>query len=169
MSNENLPSQPDAPTPAVEAGVALNPLDTVPCRESELLERVEEVAHRVAVTTVKHEMHTGPIPSPKQFAEYDAVLPGTALIIREEFQANGRHVRSMEDRGQLALIENDHNNRKTAERLVWVSLGLILLLAVLGHENVAMMVSGTTVVAVITGFLSKTRQNKASQESTEEE
>ncbi len=95
------------------------------------------------------------MPSPKQLGEYDAVLPGTALVIREEFQANGLHVRAMEERGQAALIANDRDNRKTAERLVLASFVLILVLALTGHDYVAGAVAVTTVAAVITGFLSK--------------
>lgn len=155
MPNESSQQPSDASAPAIQAGAISTPLDPSPCLEPELLERVEEVARLTAVTTVRHEMHAGPMPSPKQLAGYDSVLPGTALIIRDEFQENGRHVRSMEDRGQAALINLDSQNRTTAERLVWASLGLILVLSVLGHESVAIAVSVTTVAAVITGFLSK--------------
>jgi cobalamin synthase len=76
----------------------------------------------------------------------------------------------MEDRGQAALIENDRQNRKTAERLVWASLVLILLLSVFGHEKAAIAVAVTTVAAVITGFLSKKPSGgKEPSESSSEE
>jgi uncharacterized membrane protein len=171
MPNESSQLPPDASTPAQEAGALQNVIDDPsPCLESELLERVEEVARVAAVTTVRHEMHAGPMPAPQQLAQYDAVLPGTALIIRTEFQANGAHVRNMEDRGQAALIENDRQNRKTAERLVWASLVLILLLSVFGHEKAAIAVAVTTVAAVITGFLSKKPSGgKEPSESSSEE
>lgn len=155
MPNESSQQPPDTATPSFQEGALTTAIDQdpTPCLESELLERVEEVARSTAVTTVRHEMHAGPMPAPRQLAEYDAVLPGTAIIIRDEFQANGRHVRSMEERAQTALIENDRQNRHTAERLVWASLFLILALAALGHDKVAIAVAVTTVVAVITGFL----------------
>ena len=107
------------------------------------------------------------MPSPKQLGAYDNVLPGTALIIRVEFQANGKHVRSMEDRGQAAIIESDRQNRQTAERLVWASLVLILVLSLAGHEKVAIAVSVTTVAAGITGFLSKRHAAKSAPKQDE--
>lgn len=123
-----------------------------------LLEKIEAQARTVAMTVIKHEMHSGPLPSPKLFAEYDAVLPGTALSIRNAFEKNGEHVRNMESQAIAAHVANDIANRKVAERLVWASLGLIGLLAITGHESVAIAVAVTTVIAVITGFLN----NKAS-------
>lgn len=136
--------------------------------ESELLERVTETAKRVAVSAVKHEMHSGPMPAPKQLREYDAALPGTARIIRDEFQANGKHIRESERRGLEASIEDSKENRKTAERLVWGSLCLVLILALTEHENAAIAVAVTTVAAVITGFLQR-RAPKASAATSEEE
>ncbi len=134
--------------------------------ELELLEKVEETARRVAVSVVKHEMHSGPMPAPKHTREYDAALPGTALIIRDEFQANGKHVRDSEQRALEATIEDNKQNRRTAERLVWGSLALILVLALADHERVAIAISLTTVAAVITGFLKK-RTSKPSTETQE--
>jgi uncharacterized membrane protein len=131
--------------------------------EPELLEKVERIAQETAQQTaaiVVSEMHTGPMPSARTYREYEQVLPGTALVIRNEFQANGIHVRTMEDRGQLAEIEGDKQNRKVAERLVWASLFAILILALTNHENVAIAVAVTTVVAVITGFLKQTAVSK---------
>jgi uncharacterized membrane protein len=44
--------------------------------------------------------HSGPLPSPKQLAKYNELLPGTADIIIGDYQANCSHVRNME---RLAL------------------------------------------------------------------
>jgi uncharacterized membrane protein len=159
MSNENQFPQSDT-SPSAPKGA-----DLIPAQENEgeklepeldLLEKVERIAYETAQQTaavVVSEMHTGPMPSARTYREYEQVLPGTALVIRNEFQANGLHVRTMEDRGQLAEIEGDKQNRKVAERLVWASLFTILVLALTGHEKVAIAVAVTTVVAVITGFL----------------
>lgn len=154
MSSETSPLSSEAVAPAQPEVATSIPL------EPALLERVEgEIAHKI-IAAIKSERHSGPMPSAKQFKEYDEALPGTALAIREEFQANGKHIRGLEERGQMALIENDRCNRQTAERLVWASLLLILVLSLFGHENVAIAVSVTTVAAVITGFLSKKNVSK---------
>ncbi len=63
----------EKPLASMEQDILNNPV---------LLEKIEAQARIVAMTVIKHEMHSGPLPSPKLFAEYDAVLPGTALSIR---------------------------------------------------------------------------------------
>lgn len=171
MSNEP-PSQVNDPRNSAPQGAeVISPPDHRPdVLEPEILERIEQLAHTTAVLTVKSELHFGPMPAPKTLGEYDAVLPGTSLIIREEFQQNGAHVRKLEDRGQAAMIARDNLNRKVAERLVWGSLGLILILAVLGHDSAAIAVAVTTVVAVITGFLrQKSSSDKKSPPEPEED
>lgn len=162
MSSEASPQSSEVAVPTETE--AATPIQLEPA----LLERVEgEIAHKI-IAAIKSERHSGPMPSPKQLREYDEVLSGTALIIREEFQTNGKHIRALEERGQRAMIENDSNNRKTAERLVWASLFLILVLSFLEHENVAIAVSVTTVAAVITGFLSKKHVSKKPSEQSPE-
>lgn len=163
MSNENSPQRPDEGTPDSApkgAEVVSAPCD-LPDIQPELLERIAVEARRVAVSVIKHEMHAGPMPAPKQLREYDAALPGTALIIRDEFQANGLHVRESEKRALEASIEDNRQNRLTAERLVFGAFVLILVLALAGHDTVGGIVAGTTVLAVITGFLKKGTSKKA--------
>jgi uncharacterized membrane protein len=152
MLNEPPLSPTESPTPKPPESV--QPAEHLPdLLEPEVVERIERVAEHAAVSVIKSELHLGPMPSPKSFGEYDIVLAGTSLVIRNEFQKNGEHVRAMEERGQAALIERDIKNRQTAERLVWASLALILILALTGHDHAAIAVSVTTVAAVITGFL----------------
>lgn len=141
--------------------------------EPEILDQLEQRIEKVAIRVVQHEMHSGPMPSAKQFGEYDRVLPGTAKIIRDEFQSNSAHVREMERNGQAAAVTRDIDNRKTAERLVMFAFALILILALTGHENVAIAVAVTTVVAVISGFLrtgsaARSKSNDAEEPETED-
>ena len=153
MSSENLPKPAEPSSVGDEERahpVAERP--DPPALEPELVEYIDKAVRHQTVL-MKHEHHSGPMPAPKTFKQYDEVLPGTALLIRDEFQANGMHVRAMEEKALSGQIANDANNRRTAERLVWGSLVLVLVLAVLGHTNVAIAVAITTVSAIITGFL----------------
>ena len=129
--------------------------DDIPVKglEPEVLERMIDEATRKVVVAVRHEMHAGPMPAPKQFKQYDEVLPGTAEAIRKEFLANGDHVRTQERRALDAQIRDNRENRWVAATLVAMAFVLILVLAVTGHDTVAMAVAGTTVAAVIAGFL----------------
>lgn len=114
---------------------------------------VKKEATRAAVSVVRHEMHSGPMPSPEQLAMYDAALPGTALIIRDEFQANGAHIRDMEKRALEAAKDDNDRNRWAALILVLFSLTSSVVLAITGHDWVAGIIAASTVTAVITGFL----------------
>jgi uncharacterized membrane protein len=122
-------------------------------REGAEQEHFVQAIARSVRSEVRREMHSGPMPSPAYFAQYDKVLPGTALSIRNEFEANSQHIRAMETTALNGQIENDAANRKVAQHLVWGAFGLIALLGVTGHENVAIAVAVTTVTAVIGGFL----------------
>ena len=157
MSEEPLP-QPVEVAPTAEADQTTSSELEPHVLEPELLERVEEAARLTAIMAVKHEMHSGPMPSPKQLAEYERILPGSALVIRDEFQANSRHIRAMEDRGQAAMIQNDVDNRSVAERLVWAAFALILVLALTNHESVAISLAVTTVIGIVSGFLTNGRK-----------
>lgn len=152
-SSNKLPDLPDDSDPqGAEAVSASTKRGSI---EPELLERMEEIARVVAVSEIRHERHSGPMPSPAQLAEYENVLPGTAKIIRDEFQANSAHVRVMESKAVEYTKQDNVDNRKVAERLVWAALGATVLLALTGHDWVAGTVAVSTVGAVVTGFLNK--------------
>lgn len=154
--NSRVPTENDQPDSAPQGAEVVS--DT--SREPELLERLEKIEGVVAVSEVLHERHSGPMPSPKQLAEYDKVLPGTAKIIREEFQANGGHVRTMEARAVEYHKHDNVENRKIAERLIWAALAATVLLALAGHDWVAGTIAVSTVGAVVTGFLNKRMETR---------
>lgn len=129
--------------------------------ESELHRLIEEETRSQIVSYFEHESHSGPMPSPRQLAMYDAALPGTAQVIRDEFQKNAEHVRLSESKVLDYTKDDNNQNRRVAERLVWGSLISVLLLAWMGQSGVAIAVAVTTVGAVITGFLQqRSRANK---------
>ncbi len=170
MSDENSNKPLDAPDASAPQGAevvsAPKKSDEI---ESELLERMEDIARVVAVSEIRHERHSGPMPSPKQLAEYDEVLPGTAVVIRDEFQANGAHVRTMESKAVEYTKQDNVDNRKVAERLIWAALGSTVILALTGHDWVAGTIAVSTVGAVVTGFLNKRLDTKRADEADDAE
>lgn len=130
-----------------------------------LVSYIQKEARLQAVAVVQHESHSGPIPSPRYFAMYESILPGTAKVIRDEFEANGAHVRQMESRALEAHKDDNDKNRRAAEKLIWGALALVLVLALSGQANVAIAVAITTVGAVVTGFLNKHYKSKDRGES----
>jgi len=102
------------------------------------------------------------MPSPRDFALYDKVLPGTAKVIRDQFELNGEHLRKMQASAMSFQKDDGDRNRRVAERLVWGAFVLILVLALRGHSGVAIAVAVTTVAAVLAGFLKSHRQKSDS-------
>lgn len=151
-SNNKLPES----TAAAPQGADDTRADLPP----DLVERIEQEVRIQTVALFKHERHSGPMPSPKQFEQYEKVLPGTALAIRNEFQANGEHVRKMEERALTAQKDDNDKNRASAERLVWGALIASVFLALMGHPWVAGTIAVSTVGAVITGFLNRARETQ---------
>lgn len=148
----------------METQVASTPakFDTEEVEESELLRLIEEKTRSQIVSYFGHESHSGPMPSPRQLAMYDAALPGTAQVIRDEFQKNAEHIRTSESKILDYTRDDNIQNRRVAERLVWGALVSIVLLAWIGQPKVAIAVAVTTVGAVITGFLQqRSKANKA--------
>ena len=104
---------------------------------------------------VARESYSGPMPKPDHLEQYDRIVPGAAKDILEEFKANGAHMRSIELKALGGAIENDKRGQWMAFFLVVAGFFLIAYLAVHGAEKAAMVVAGTLLVAVITGFLAK--------------
>lgn len=134
-----------------------------------LIEVIRQEAHSISYAIIESEYHSGPMPSPKQLADYEKILPGLATEIRDEFLRNGRHVREMESKAMEYAKDDNDKNRRVAERLVWVSLTFSVVLALTGHDWVAGVIAASTVGAVITGFLNKRARAKKEQDNANPE
>lgn len=138
--------------------------------EAKEVEAISKIVRREVVTAISHESHSGPMPSPSQLDKYEKVLPGTAKVIRDEFQANGQHVRELEKAAIHFSKDDNDKNRKVAERLVWGALIASVVTACTGHETVASVLAVSTVGAVVTGFLLGKRQaSSATSQQAESE
>lgn len=115
------------------------------------------------------QQYSGPMPSAEQFARYEQVLPGTALAIRDEFQANGKHVREMERRAMEAAINDKRENRWVAFILVLLCLAAVLWLAHIGATTLAGVVAGSTILAILTAFMNRPRMVKPPNDSEDDE
>lgn len=132
--------------------------DAAPAQGEHLVESEPEIKQLVREETSKQlniaiQQFSGPMPSAAQFEGYERVLPGTALAIREEFQANGKHIREMERRAMEATIYDKRQNRWVAFVLVLACLGATLWLASIGATTIAGIVAGSTILAVLAAFM----------------
>lgn len=121
--------------------------------DQEVLDKVERVARTTAISVVRHESHVGPMPSPRDFALYDKVLPGTAEAIRDQFVLNAAHVREMERLALQSHKDDNDKNRSSAERLMWGALIASFILALMGYQVVAGILAASSVGAIAAGFL----------------
>ncbi len=96
---------------------------------------------------------SGPIPHPRILKEYDRIVPGAAARILKVAEDDAIHTREMEKRA----LEYKANEIKRGQ-----IFGLVIGLATfstaiislyLGHEGAAMVLGGTTVVGLVTVFV----------------
>lgn len=157
------PTPSPAPPTEEAASTAVTKEEVARLEQLVLEQRLES---REFIARIQHESHSGPMPSPRQLALYDAVLPGTAQVIRDEFQANSAHVRAVELRVLEFTKDDNDKNRKAAVGLVAAGLIATVLLALAGRDGVATAIAVSTIGAVITGFLKRPAKSKLSSELT---
>ncbi len=103
--------------------------------------------------SIYQESYSGPMPKPEHLERYDKVVPGAAKDIVEEFKANGAHIRKMETLATEGTIAKNKRGQNMAFLLVIIGLVVVTYLAINGQPAVAIVIAGTLLVAVITGFL----------------
>lgn len=116
------------------------------------VEKKKEVLEQLII---KVERFQGPIPHPYILKRYDEVVPGSASKILEQAMRQTTHRFEMENK----IVESGN---KISERSQWMALGLAILiisaciiLALFGHDGVAGIIGGTTIVGIVVAFLKK--------------
>jgi len=160
------PKNQNSPIPTKENGKPLQevggPEDVQDLAEEPRLAKAVEIA-------IQRASFSGPMPPPDILDRYNQIIPGAAKDILEEFKVNGAHSRDMEKAAIRGAIGNDKRGQWMAFVLVILGFVLIAYLAVNGHTAVAVVVAGTLLGAVITGFLSQRTRSKDKQETSDEE
>lgn len=142
---------------------------TLEIREQELTQILEKKILAQVRQVVRHESHSGPIPSGKQLAEYEEVCPGAAQLILDEFKKNGEHMRTMQRDALVAQKSDNDWNRAVAAGLVLCSIAAVVWLAHTNHDVLAGILATTTVGAVITGFLNSRAKQSSKENASPEE
>ncbi|MFK4442870.1 putative membrane protein [Caballeronia udeis] len=142
--------------------------------------RLTEKVRRIMMS----ESFSGPTPHPKHVQQYDQILPGAAKIIFDQFQANAEHQRRMEER-QMVIQERvvelqgrdnaadsskDQRAQYLAAGLVVFGIAAALIFGYMKQPWVSVVIIGTLLVAVITGYLrGKTKDDAQSNADNEDE
>lgn len=130
-------------------------------RVEENLERVEE---RVGLVEQTMTIHSGPLPPSDELKRYEEIQPGLAdrIMRMAEKEQTFRHEHNL----KALKFETETRSRDSllgifgGFALVVLSFIFSLLLAYLGHEKVAMIVAGTTIISIFTNIIKLTRINQ---------
>ena len=124
--------------------------------------RSDETSNNQEVT-VQHEQHliSGPLPAPDILRGYDEILPGAGERIIRMAEKEQTHTH---EAGLLALRETAAGNRRgqiLGGIVAVAALGTAAFLGYHGHSVAAGIVGGTTVVGLVTVFVTGRRHSSS--------
>lgn len=121
-----------------------------------ILEDLPEEKRSVLVKAIfgmEQKLYSGPLPPPEDFREYEKVLPGTTDRIVTMVEKQTEHRIEIEKK---AVTENLRQTRHGQ----WIGAGLCLFFGVAGcflsytgHDALAALVFGTTILGIATVFV----------------
>lgn len=115
------------------------------------------------------EKWSGPLPPPKQLADFEAIKPGLADRIVCMAEEEGAHTRLVEKRALnwtiVAQLIGQFFAAGLAAGCLWVSY----LLAMAGHDWIAGILGGTTLTTVVLAFLGARRSKFNPDSDTDDE
>lgn len=123
-------------------------------------ELVERLVQSPAIQRVVMEMHQGPLPPAHAMADYERVLPGAAeriMLMAEREQAH-RHSVQEEQLSQskslaTGYLKQDSRGKWMGFTIAMLVLILACVMAVLGHEGLAVVLAGLDLVGLAAVFV----------------
>lgn len=99
------------------------------------------------------ERHSGPLPSPRSFGQYEDILPGAADRILSMAEKEQQHRHDVDD----DLLTKEFSLRRWGQVLAFLALvALIIVIGLMahwGHARWASLLGGVTIVSVVSAFL----------------
>lgn len=108
---------------------------------------------RIEQTLSQSSHFSGPIPHPEIFKLYGEIIPDAPNRILTVFEEDSKFARDLPLKALEAQKEDNRRAHWMAWSLVIVSFMLSLAFACMGKDYLSGIVLGTTLVAIITGFL----------------
>jgi len=149
--NRNLPMGTTQPNGAVVPTV-----NSLPDAAGQTVSQPNRSSSRVSIT---RETFIGPMPPPEVLERYEAIYPGAAGMIFEEYKSQGGHRRDLESR----VVRSNIRNATIGQGMGFLLLGGIIAGGVfLAHEGRDLAGFGSIVSAIIGGvyLLLKAQQAK---------
>ncbi len=146
-------------------------VETFPAnKKAELLENLfdnlpekerSQVSQRFSVSI---ESHSGPLPSPEQLKFYNDIIPNGADRIMQMAENQSKHRIGLEQLVVSSQIKESQRGQLFALIISVFSLCTSLILGLNGHDTVAGVIGGSTIVSLATIFIyGKKTQKKDSE------
>jgi len=134
---------------------------------------LENQGHVVSRQSI--EFTAGPIPSPEQLAKFEAIFPGAAKLIFENFNEESIHRRTLEKMvfeenmsvsgANIKAVEERIKSEKRGQYMAFfitisgMVMGLTMIMN--GHEITGSLFSASALMPVILAFLGKEKGSKS--------
>lgn len=128
--------------------------------QAEYLDELSPEA-RIEQLVAQSASFSGPIPHPEIFRQYANVIPDAPERILKVFEDDSKHVRDIAVKALQAQIEDNRRAHWMAWSLVVIAFISSLLLAWKDKDILAGTLIGTTLTAIVIGFLKSRNHEKA--------
>jgi uncharacterized membrane protein len=124
--------------------------------------------------------YKGPLPHPDALKGYEAVYPGFAKILLDDFVKEGNHRRKQEEKGMDAHVDDMREDKQQQGRGQWFGLSIAIIMiigaitfAALGYPHSGAVLGGTTLISLVTiyvlGRVTKEKPDDDGEDDDDEE
>jgi uncharacterized membrane protein len=137
-------------------------------KELEIIEHDEKKRNKILALFNLHQYHhSGPLPSPDFLKQYDLIIPGLAERIVKMAEDQQSHRLSLENKVISSQLDESKRGQFLGVTVATLCIIASFTLSLLGHEYVAGIIGGTTVIGLVTVFvLGKKEQRKDLQKKS---
>jgi uncharacterized membrane protein len=114
-----------------------------------------------AISQSRLEMRSGPMPDAEELARYEAILPGAAERIFVQFEEQVSHRHNLERMVVESGIARSRQGLVAGFIISMTAMGISALAVVYKLEIVGSIIGGSSLVGLVTVFVTGSRQQKA--------
>ncbi len=144
-----------------------NPNQTVPDELKPILKKLsqEEQKKIRSVIVSSYQSYSGPLPSPESLEKYNQIIPDGADRIMRMAENQSNHRIKIEETVISGQVKQSARGQIFGLIIAFFTLGSALVLSMFGHEAVACVLGGSTVISLATVFvIGKREQRKKLEE-----
>lgn len=129
----------------------------------------EQAARDAGSMLAMQARYSGPLPMAKEYEGYELATPGAGLRILAMAESEQRHRQELEKMDIEAMIADARQERAEIRRAQWLAWSIALLIILIGgglvysgYPVAGSLLTGGTLIGVISAFLSKRSGRKES-------